>query len=223
MTDEPTANEPTADSLPPEPDDRTAAWKLIGGGVSRYWDGNQWTEHIYDPAAPKAARTRRRVPLAALVWTSVGALILGVLIGGVGGSGAQSRVSALEDQLEEAESKVDVAQQQARDAKNEAQQLEQDLADREAAVAAREAAVQSVEDAIAAGTFSGNGLYIVGADIQPGTYRSEGGSNCYWARLNATGDDIIDNYIGSGQTIVTVQPSDGLLEVSGCAEFTLVQ
>jgi hypothetical protein len=102
------------------------------------------------------------------------------------GSGAQSRANALEEELGAAATRVDVAEQHARDAENEAQQFEQDLADREAAVAAREAAVlQSVEDTISAGTFSGDGLYIVGTDIQPGTYRPEGGS--YRAGSSARG------------------------------------
>ena len=51
-------------------------------------------------------------------------------------------------------------------------------------------------------------------------YTSEGGTNCYWARLNSTGDDIIDNDLASGPAVLTVQASDGLIKTSNCAPFT---
>jgi hypothetical protein len=84
----------------------------------------------------------------------------------------------------------------------------------------REGAIKGAEDVAAANTFGGDGTFRVGADIQPGTYTSAGGSNCYWARLNAAGDDIIDNNISSGPAVVTVQASDGLVKTSRCAPFT---
>ena len=40
------------------------------------------------------------------------------------------------------------------------------------------------------------GTYFVGSDIAPGTWRSSGGTGCYWARLSGfsgTSDDIIAN------------------------------
>ncbi len=59
------------------------------------------------------------------------------------------------------------------------------------------------------------GMYIVGRDIEPGTYRGEAGTDvrdsCYWARLSgASGEfsDLIANDNARGQYFVTVQESD---------------
>lgn len=90
---------------------------------------------------------------------------------------------------------------------------------KEASVLAREKAVGTAEAVAAANTFDGDGVYLVGDDIQPGTYKSEGGSTCYWARQDSNGG-IIDNELVSGPTIVTVRASDFSLKVSGCAPFT---
>ncbi len=67
-----------------------------------------------------------------------------------------------------------------------------------------------------------NGINIVGTDIQPGTYRSDG-ENCYWARLsgtNGTFDDIIAN--SNGPTVVTISSSDVAFESRYCAPWTQV-
>jgi len=56
------------------------------------------------------------------------------------------------------------------------------------------------------------GTYLVGRDIQPGTYKGQAeGTSCYWARLNSvTGDlnSIITNNIAEGQFYVQVASSD---------------
>lgn len=104
-----------------------------------------------------------------------------------------------------------------REATVAATEAEQNL--RSAKLDARETAVKGAEDVVAANTISGNGTFRVGVDIQPGQYHSEGGESCYWARLNAAGDDIIDNEIGSGPAVLTVQASDGLIKTSRCAPF----
>lgn len=67
-----------------------------------------------------------------------------------------------------------------------------------------------------------NGINLVGVDVQPGTYRSDG-ANCYWARLsgtNGTLDDIIAN--SNGPTVVTIDPSDVAFESRYCAPWTQV-
>ncbi|MHC1557555.1 hypothetical protein ACR9E3_01280 [Actinomycetospora sp. C-140] len=72
-------------------------------------------------------------------------------------------------------------------------------------------------------TFSG-GTYVVGQDIQPGTYRTQGeGSFCGWSRnRDTTGefDAIIANGIVQGPTTVTVRGSDGAVEFSGDCTWT---
>jgi hypothetical protein len=65
------------------------------------------------------------------------------------------------------------------------------------------------------------GIYIVGVDIQPGTYRGQAGTEimeaCYWARLrNVSGelDSIIANDNATGQYYVQVQQSDFALSTA---------
>ena len=67
----------------------------------------------------------------------------------------------------------------------------------------------------------GDGIYRVGADIEPGTYRSPGPSNsaCYWARLDAQ-DEILDNGLSRGPSVVNVQPTDAAVETANCQPFT---
>ena len=59
------------------------------------------------------------------------------------------------------------------------------------------------------------GMYIVGRDISPGTYRDEAGADlldsCYWERLSGvSGDfsDLITNDVPTGQFFVEVQVAD---------------
>ncbi len=63
-----------------------------------------------------------------------------------------------------------------------------------------------------------SGMYLVGTDIQPGTYKGkvESGS-CYWARLRGVGGtfrDIIANDNATGQFFVQVSPNDFALQIS---------
>ena len=69
----------------------------------------------------------------------------------------------------------------------------------------------------------GEGTYIVGLDIAPGTYRSRGGDGCYWARLrNFTGtlSGIIANDNVSGSAVVTISRSDKGFTSSRCATWS---
>ena len=70
---------------------------------------------------------------------------------------------------------------------------------------------------------SADGMYVVGTDIAPGTYRTKTATDgCYWARLrgfSGVGDIIANNY-GDGWQIVTIAPTDKAFEVSGCGAWT---
>lgn len=73
-------------------------------------------------------------------------------------------------------------------------------------------------------TSMGNGTFLVGTDVEPGTYRSDGPlrTSCYWARLSGTGgelDDIIANNLGKGPATVTIKKSDAAFESSGCSRW----
>jgi hypothetical protein len=68
----------------------------------------------------------------------------------------------------------------------------------------------------------GEGTFIVGTDLRPGTYRSSGGDLCYWARLRdfrGQLGSIIANDFGEGRTIVTIKSSDEGFESTGCGEW----
>jgi hypothetical protein len=71
----------------------------------------------------------------------------------------------------------------------------------------------------------GDGVWLVGSEIQPGTYRSPGGSGCYWARLSGFSgdlDDIIANGGFSKNQTVTIQASDAGFETNGCGTWAKV-
>ncbi|MDQ0605278.1 hypothetical protein QF037_009623 [Streptomyces canus] len=75
-----------------------------------------------------------------------------------------------------------------------------------------------------AGEIPGDGTYVVGEDIKPGTYRTDGPddsvvSNCYWARLSGTSgefDEIIANSNTAGPATVTISASDAAFQTTGC-------
>ncbi len=71
----------------------------------------------------------------------------------------------------------------------------------------------------------GDGTFLVGEEVVPGTYRSSGNGSCYYARLSAlTGslDAIIANGNSNGQQIVTIASTDAGFETSGCGGWTNV-
>lgn len=81
----------------------------------------------------------------------------------------------------------------------------------------------------AAGTIT-DGVWVVGTDIQPGTYRSPGapaGGYCMWSRHSSVAGGPFDAITASdgskaGQVLVTVQPGDKLFRTHGCAPFTKI-
>lgn len=74
-------------------------------------------------------------------------------------------------------------------------------------------------------TIPGDGTFRTGADLVPGTYRSQGGDSCYWERLRGFGGqtaDIIANGAGILPQTVTIAPTDAGFRSQGCAPWTLV-
>lgn len=167
-------------------------------------------------------------------WVHVlAAFVVGAGIGGAGGSSgaddAEKRAVAAEAKVKTAEERASEAEEAAQAAAEEAEQAQSDaaasiqetrdaLAKQKAALDAREKRISGAEAAAKANTFPGDGVYLVGKDIRPGTYRSAGGENCYWARHNKA-NAILDNHLGAGPTVVVVRSSDFSLEVAHCAEF----
>jgi len=78
-----------------------------------------------------------------------------------------------------------------------------------------------------AGCF-GDGTYSIGngsGQVPTGTYRSTGGSDCYWARLSdLTGSDssIIASNELSGPDVVTILSSDAGFQTQGCGTWSLL-
>lgn len=68
----------------------------------------------------------------------------------------------------------------------------------------------------------GAGTYLVGRDIQAGTYHSSGSPDCYWARLSDLSggvSSIISNHLGSGPQYVEISSSDKAFQVQGGCTF----
>ncbi|WP_457031414.1 hypothetical protein [Kitasatospora sp. P5_F3] len=77
-------------------------------------------------------------------------------------------------------------------------------------------------------TIAGNGTYLVGDDIQPGTYKTAGPGSlglCYWERgKDSSGgfDSIIANDNLTGQGVVTIKKTDKVFKTQGCQVWTKV-
>lgn len=72
-------------------------------------------------------------------------------------------------------------------------------------------------------SMAGNGLYVVGLDIQPGLYHTQGydpafyTGQCYYALLRSTSTtDIIDNNIVTGPATITIGGNVRAVHLSGC-------
>ncbi|MBE1606220.1 hypothetical protein [Actinopolymorpha pittospori] len=76
-----------------------------------------------------------------------------------------------------------------------------------------------------ASTISGDGIYLVGKDIKPGTYRAtpKAGANCYWQRLSGLSGDLNDtlaNGLPAGPVVVTIKSTDKAFESQRCGAWT---
>lgn len=77
----------------------------------------------------------------------------------------------------------------------------------------------------------GDGTWLVGTDIQPGTYRSPGATPrinfCWWGRLSdTTGDAHAITASGTAnageQIVVTISPADRAFKATNCEPFVKV-
>jgi hypothetical protein len=77
-------------------------------------------------------------------------------------------------------------------------------------------------------TTFGEGKFVVGTDIAPGTYHTLGPADaqyCYWERFkDPTGaaESIIANHVGRGPTTVTIDAGDGMFNTRWCGTWTKV-
>lgn len=65
-----------------------------------------------------------------------------------------------------------------------------------------------------------DGTFLVGTDIQPGTYASAGpveNGTCYWKRMaDLHGGDIIDNAFSKKPQLISIDATDKAFKTSGC-------
>ena len=67
-----------------------------------------------------------------------------------------------------------------------------------------------------------DGTWLVGVDVQPGTYRARADDTCYWARIRDFKGDlnsIIANDLPSGRAVVTIKSSDKGFQTNGCGTW----
>jgi hypothetical protein len=76
----------------------------------------------------------------------------------------------------------------------------------------------------ASGMSGDGGMFRVGADIAPGTYKSTGNADdsCYWERdkdAEHSMDSIIANNNVNGTAVVTISSSDAFFKTAGCKDW----
>jgi hypothetical protein len=74
-------------------------------------------------------------------------------------------------------------------------------------------------------TTFGDGIFIVGVDISPGTYRVDARNGCYWQRMKSFDgglNSIVANDNVKGSTIVQISPRDAGFESNQCGTWTAV-
>jgi len=85
------------------------------------------------------------------------------------------------------------------------------------------AQVGGVRAQIRRGTIPGTGTFLVGKDIEAGTYRAAAKPGCFWERQSSLDqsslDSIADNDNADGPVVVVVSPADAAFKTDGCADF----
>lgn len=140
-------------------------------------------------------------------------------------SGDISSLKSENLKLAEQVEKLDQREAALKERETLAQNKDGELTQRSEEISAREEAVGAAEEAKKSTSFD-SGTFIVGTDIQPGTYRNSGTSDCYWARLSGLGGsvyDIIANDNANGQAVVRIAASDAGFTSSRCGTWTLLQ
>ena len=80
--------------------------------------------------------------------------------------------------------------------------------------------INGAKQVAAKDTIPGSGTFIVGRDINPGSYEASASAGCYWARLASLDtSNIIDNDNAAGPVAVQILSTDKAFEDSDCASF----
>ena len=139
---------------------------------------------------------------------------------------AQEEASAIRGErseiIGEAESKADKilsgAKQESDDAEARLGSLRSEVDSTENELANVEGSLEGAEETQAKSSIPGDGTFKSEVDYIPGTYRSEGGSGCYWATLNSADPyDIASNENATGPTIASI--TSPYFQTSGCGTW----
>ncbi|MFI8347536.1 hypothetical protein [Streptomyces sp. NPDC085596] len=193
----------------------------LGGGAGWGTVPPQPTPHPFAQLPHSGQPPTGRTPSRRKVWlthgaTALVALIVGAAIGGGGESGGTANTSG--------------ASPAATVTKTAAAKPQPAVTVTETVKATVTTKPKPKKKAGPPSSFSGEGQYLVGEDVQAGTYRTGGPEedsiipNCYWARLkNASGefDAIIANDNLQGQGRVTLNKGE-YFKTSGCQDWKKV-
>lgn len=169
--------------------------------------------------APSLPRRSRRA-LAAWVGVALACLLIGALIGFFVARSQQESDSA---QLVAAQEKLALVERALAQAEERNwmyyRETESLTAQLEDALGNGPASPSTTSPAPGPGGTYGDGVYLVGVDIQPGTYQGTvTGEVGYWARLRGTDGvvgSIIANALPRGPFVLTVIQSDKAVELRG--------
>lgn len=189
------------------------------------------TAHAVVAPAPPSSPRARHWP-ARLGWTALG-LVIGVLLCAPAIATEDDRLAPAERKANRIEARATAKAERivgdAVDEKNMLAAEAEDLGVEKTQVASEVELLKNELGLLnrkkATSTFEGDGMYLVGADVRPGTYRAAASPGCYYAvlaNLSGAGNDIITNGNVDGPVVFTVPSSAKGVEVQRCGTFTRV-
>lgn len=188
----------------------------------------------------------RKLPLGLNRWQGL-AVIGALVVGGVAGSlittaanvpnmnaweaavaSRDTRISDMQGKVKSADAATDKQRELRMAALGEANKAKADLGKREAELTQKEGDIKAREEKLVTAEQQqksqqfGAGVHVVGRTVEPGTYSTNGGENCYYSWKSGTGSDasIIDNNIVDGPATVTLNEGDVFETSSRCAKWT---
>lgn len=208
---------------------------------SHHFRGRSPPPDMVPPSPPPASQpsepedTSRMSPIFLTLIPIGGAVVfvMGMVIGMGTSSSPESAATITEFQEVEVERtiEVDPAEETLADIESQQEALQEQidelddrestLNDRETGLDEREESLDTTETDIDANSIPGDGIYVVGEDIEAGTYQAQGsGNSCYFARLSSLDSfDIISNHFGTSNVSVEIQSSDVAFESTGCGNW----
>jgi flagellar basal body-associated protein FliL len=178
-----------------------------------------------ESANSNTAVERKRARLVLTLIIGVVALLIGAAGGFAISASSTARdapqIASLKSKLSDASSENATLTSQKASVEAEKSTLDAE----KSTLASEKAKLDAATAALDANTFAGDGTFVVGTDIQPGTYKAPASPGCYWARLSGldgSDDDIIANDNTDGPVVITIAPSDKAFNDARCGSFTKI-